>query len=160
MNNSFWRELNNPDAYFSEDHRGFIMNYRSTFNTLIKSLIANKQYEKALEVINKSIELIPDESVMYDHFSVQLVDFLIDLEIKANFDTQSLANEIAEIISQRSDEVLNYYFDNKIQDRYEIQKNLVSLNTLARAYNKKPNSDLAKKYRELFENNYSRNSIN
>ena len=160
MNNSFWRELNNPDAYFSEDHRGFIMNYRSTFNTLIKSLIANKQYEKALEVINKSIELIPDESVMYDHFSVQLVDFLIDLEIKATFDTQSLANEIAEIIGQRSDEVLNYYFDNKIQDRYEIQKNLVSLNTLARAYNKKPNSDLAKKYRELFENNYSRNQVN
>ena len=160
MNNSFWRELNNPDAYFSEDHRGFIMNYRSTFNTLIKSLIANKQYEKALEVINKSIELIPDESVMYDHFSVQLVDFLIDLEIKANFDTQSLANEIAEIIGQRSDEVLNYYFDNKIQDRYEVQKNLVSLNTLARAYNKKPNSDLAKKYRELFENNYSRNQVN
>ncbi len=160
MNNSFWRELNNPDAYFSEDHRGFIMNYRSTFNTLIKSLIANKQYEKALEVINKSIKLIPDESVMYDHFSVQLVDFLIDLEIKANFDTQSLANEIAEIIGQRSDEVLNYYFDNKIQDRYEIQKNLVSLNTLARAYNKKPNSDLAKKYRELFENNYSRNQVN
>ncbi len=160
MNNSFWRELNNPDAYFSEDHRGFIMNYRSTFNTLIKSLIANKQYEKALEVINKSIESIPDKSVMYDHFSVQLVDFLIDLEIKANFDTQSLADEIAEIISQRSDEILNYYFDNKIQDKYEIQKNLVSLNTLARAYNKKPNSDLAKKYRELFENNYSRNSIN
>ena len=160
MNNSFWRELNNPDAYFSEDHRGFIMNYRSTFNTLIKSLIANKQYEKALEVINKSIESIPDKSVMYDHFSVQLVDFLIDLEIKANFDTQSLADEIAEIISQRSDEILNYYFDNKIQDKYEIQKNLVSLNTLARAYNKKPNSDLAKKYRELFENNYSRNQVN
>ena len=91
---------------------------------------------------------------------MQLVDFLIDLEIKATFDTQSLANEIAEIISQRSDEVLNYYFDNKIQDRYEIQKNLVSLNTLARAYNKKPNSDLAKKYRELFENNYSRNQVN
>ena len=35
MNKSYWRELdNNPNAYFSEDHRGFIMNYRSTFNTL------------------------------------------------------------------------------------------------------------------------------
>ena len=97
---------------------------------------------------------------MYDHFSVQLVDFLIDLEIKANFDTESLANEIAKIISQRSDELLNYYFDNKINDKYEIQKNLVSLNTLARAYNKKPSSELAKKYRDLFENNYSRSSVN
>ena len=160
MNKSYWRELNNPNAYFSEDHRGFIMNYRSTFNTLIKSLISNKQYDRALEVIKKSIELIPDEAIMYDHFSVQLVDFLIDLEIKANFDTESLANEIAKIISQRSDELLNYYFDNKINDKYEIQKNLVSLNTLARAYNKKPSSELAKKYRDLFENNYSRSSVN
>ncbi|PDH50538.1 MAG: glycosyltransferase [Rhodothermaeota bacterium MED-G16] len=160
MNKSYWRELNNPNAYFSEDHRGFIMNYRSTFNTLIKSLISNKQYDKALEIIKKSIELIPDEAIMYDHFSVQLVDFLIDLEIKANFDTEILANEIAEIISQRSNELLNYYFDNKINDKYEIQKNLVSLNTLARAYNKKPSSELAKKYRDLFENNYSRSSVN
>lgn len=160
MNKSYWRELNNPNAYFSEDHRGFIMNYRSTFNTLIKSLISNKQYDRALKVIEKSIELIPDEAIMYDHFSVQLVDFLIDLEIKANFDTESLANEIAEIISQRSNELLNYYFDNKINDKYEIQKNLVSLNTLARAYNKKPSSELAKKYRDLFENNYSRSSVN
>ena len=160
MNKSYWRELNNPNAYFSEDHRGFIMNYRSTFNTLIKSLISNKQYDRALEVIKKSIELIPDEAIMYDHFSVQLVDFLIDLEIKANFDTEILANEIAEIISQRSNELLNYYFDNKINDKYEIQKNLVSLNTLARAYNKKPSSELAKKYRDLFENNYSRSSVN
>lgn len=160
MNKSYWRELNNPNAYFSEDHRGFIMNYRSTFNTLIKSLISNKQYDRALQVIKKSIELIPDEAIMYDHFSVQLVDFLIDLEIKANFDTEILANEIAEIISQRSNELLNYYFDNKINDKYEIQKNLVSLNTLARAYNKKPSSELAKKYRDLFENNYSRSSIN
>ena len=160
MNKSYWRELNNPNAYFSEDHRGFIMNYRSTFNTLIKSLISNKQYDRALQVIKKSIELIPDEAIMYDHFSVQLVDFLIDLEIKANFDTEILANEIAEIISQRSNELLNYYFDNKINDKYEIQKNLVSLNTLARAYNKKPSSELAKKYRDLFENNYSRSSVN
>ena len=53
-----------------------------------------------------------------------------------------------------------YYFDNNINDRFEIQKNLVSLNTLARAYSQYNNPELSKKYRELFENNYSRNSIN
>jgi len=57
-------------------------------------------------------------------------------------------------------DLLNYYFDNKIDDRYEIQKNLVSLNTLARAYSKYTNPELSKKYRDLFENNYSRNSVN
>jgi hypothetical protein len=160
MKNSHWRELDNEDSYFSEDHRGFIMNYRSTFNTLIRTLINEGHYGKALEVINTSLELIPDKAIMYDHFSVQIVDFLIDLEIKANLDTEVLANEIADTISQRSNEILNYYFDNKINDKYEIQKNLVSLNTLARAYNKKPKSELAKKYRELFENNYTRSSVN
>jgi hypothetical protein len=160
MKNSHWRELDNEDSYFSEDHRGFIMNYRSTFNTLIRTLINEGHYGKALEVINTSLELIPDKAIMYDHFSVQIVDFLIDLEIKANLDTEVLANEIADTISQRSNEILNYYFDNKINDKYEIQKNLVSLNTLARAYSKKPKSELAKKYRELFENNYTRSSVN
>ena len=53
MKNSYWRELDNENAYFSEDHRGFIMNYRATFNTLIKNLIQkpNKKNKKASIII-------------------------------------------------------------------------------------------------------------
>ena len=160
MSNSFWRGLDDEKAYFSEDHRGFIMNYRSTFNTLIKELINKKEYDKALEVINKSLDLIPDKAIMYDHFSVQIVEYLINLNEKAGMQTLELANNIAEISSKRADEILNYYYDNNINNRYEIQRNLVSLNTLARAYSRNSDQELSKKYRELFENNYSRNSIN
>jgi len=160
MSNSFWRGLDDEKAYFSEDHRGFIMNYRSTFNTLIKELINKKEYDKALEVINKSLEIIPDKAIMYDHFSVQIVEYLINLNEKAGMETLELANNIAEISSKRADEILNYYYDNNINNRYEIQRNLVSLNTLARAYSRNSDQELSKKYRELFENNYSRNSIN
>ena len=160
MSNSFWRGLDDEKAYFSEDHRGFIMNYRSTFNTLIKELINEKEYDKALEVINKSLDLIPDKAIMYDHFSVQIVEYLINLNEKAGMKTLELANNIAEISSKRADEILNYYYDNNINNRYEIQRNLVSLNTLARAYSRNSDQELSKKYRELFENNYSRNSIN
>ena len=160
MYNSFWRGLDDEKAYFSEDHRGFIMNYRSTFNTLIKELINQKEYDKALEVINKSLEIIPDKAIMYDHFSVQIVEYLINLNEKADMETLELANNIAEISSKRADEILNYYYDNNIKNRYEIQRNLVSLNTLARAYSRNSDQELSKKYRELFENNYSRNSVN
>lgn len=160
MEKSFWRGLDNENAYFSEDHRGFIMNYRSTFNTLIKNLIDENRYDDALKVINKCLEIMPDKSLMYDHFSVQIVEYLIDLNQKADLNTMNLANEIAELTSIRADETLNYYFDNGIKNRYEIQRNLVSLNTLARAYSKTNDQDLSKKYRELFENNYSRSSIN
>ena len=82
------------------------MNYRSTFNTLIKNLINNGEYEKAFNVIKKSIELIPDEAVKYDHFSVQLVEFLIDIKIKSNIETNELENEIADIIGERSNDIL------------------------------------------------------
>ena len=57
-------------------------------------------------------------------------------------ETEELANQIAEIIGERSNEILNYYFDNNINDRFEIQKNLVSLNTLARAYSQYNNQEL------------------
>ena len=128
--------------------------------TLIKELINKKEYDKALEVINKSLDLIPDKAIMYDHFSVQIVEYLINLNEKAGMKTLELANNIAEISSKRADEILNYYYDNNINNRYEIQRNLVSLNTLARAYSRNSDQELSKKYRELFENNYSRNSIN
>ena len=123
-------------------------------------LINKKEYDKALEVINKSLDLIPDKAIMYDHFSVQIVEYLINLNEKAGMKTLELANNIAEISSKRADEILNYYYDNNINNRYEIQRNLVSLNTLARAYSRNSDQELSKKYRELFENNYSRNSIN
>ena len=160
MENSFWRGLDDENAYFSEDHRGFIMNYRSTFNTLIKNLIDKKRYDDALRVINKCLSIMPDKSLTFDHFSVQIVEFLIDLNRKANLETMELANEIAELTSSRADEILNYYFDNGIKNRYEINRNLVSLNTLARAFNNIGDDELSKKYRELFENNYSRNAVN
>ena len=55
-----------------------------------------------------------------------------------------LANEIAELTSSRADEILKYYFDNGIKNRYEINRNLVSLNTLARAFNNIGDDELSK----------------
>ena len=43
-----------------------------------------------------------------------------------------------------------------INNKYQIQRNLVSLNALARAYNKNGKNELAKKYYELFEKHYKR----
>ena len=38
-----------------------------------------------------------------------------------------LANEIAEITSKRADEILNYYFDNKINNKYEIDTKTIGV---------------------------------
>ena len=98
----------------------------------------------------KSLELMPDKSVNFDHFSVQNVQMLLSIG------EEKIANNIAEITSKRSDEMLEYLLGNNINNKYQIQRNLVSLNALARAYNKNGKNELAKKYNELFEKHYKR----
>ena len=148
MNNFYWRELDNEDVYYSEDHRGFILNYRATFNTLASNLIKNGEEDKAKKVILKCLKLMPDKSVNFDHFSVQKVDMLLTLG------EEEIANNIADITSERSDKMLEYMFNNNINNKYQMQRNLVSLNALARAYNKHGESELAEKYNRMFEKHY------
>ena len=148
INKFYWRELDNEKTYYSEDHRGFVLNYRATFNTLASELIKNGETEKAKNVIKTCLELIPDKAVNYDHFSVQKVDMLLSMG------EDEIANNIAEITSKRSDQMLEYLMNNNINNKYQIQRNLVSLNALARAYNKDGQYDLASKYNELFEKHY------
>jgi len=148
INKFYWRELDNEKTYYSEDHRGFVLNYRATFNTLAAELIKIGETEKAKNVIKTCLELIPDKAVNYDHFSVQKVDMLLSMG------EDEIANNIAEITSKRSDQMLEYLMNNNINNKYQIQRNLVSLNALARAYNKDGQYDLASKYNELFEKHY------
>ena len=148
INKFYWRELDNEKTYYSEDHRGFVLNYRATFNTLAAELIKIGETEKAKNVIKTCLELIPDKAVNYDHFSVQKVDMLLSMG------EDEIANNIAEITSKRSDQMLEYLMNNNINNKYQIQRNLVSLNALARAYNKDGQYELASKYNELFEKHY------
>lgn len=148
MNNFHWRELDNPDVYYSEDYRNFVLNHRATFNTLAQALLAEGDTERAKEALLTCLELMPDDAIMFDHFTVQQVGMLMDVG------EEELAKQIADITSQRSDEMLTYLFANNINDRLEIQRNLVSLNELARAFSRFGDAELATKYQELFRKHY------
>ena len=148
INKFYWRELDNEKTYYSEDHRGFVLNYRATFNTLAAELMKIGEIEKAKNVIKTCLELMPDKALNFDHFSVQKVDMLLSMG------ENDIANNIAEITSKRSDQMLEYLINNNVNNKYQIQRNLVSLNALARAYNKNGQYELANKYNELFEKHY------
>lgn len=149
MNNFHWRELDNPDVYYSEDYRNFVLNHRASFNTLIENLLAEGKEEKARQALLKCLEIMPDHVIRYDHFSVQQIGYLIIL------DEMEKAEVMAELVSQRSDEMLTYLFDNGINDRFELQKNLISLSELARIFRGTEKLELASKYEELFRKHYA-----
>lgn len=148
MNNFYWRELDNPDVYYSEDYRNFVLNHRASFNTLAEALLAEGKTDKAREAVLKCLELMPDEAIPYDHFTVQQVSLLLAL------DEEEKAIEMAEILAQRSDEMLTYLYETGTADRFEMQKNLIGLSELARAFRATDNTELANKYEQLFRKHY------
>lgn len=150
MNRSFWRELDNPNVYFGPDHRNFVLNSRSTFFTLVDNLMREGKKEKAKEVIVKCLNTIPDEAIEFDHFNVLLMGHMLELGMKEE------ADKMAEVTSKRAEEMLNYLFENEIADRFRLNRNLVVLNELSKAYNKIGDLENAKKYNEIFKQFYGK----
>jgi len=148
INKFHYRELDNPKVYYSEDYRNFVLNQRASFNTLIEALLGEQKTDKARDAVLKCLEFMPDDAIRFDHFSVQQVGFLLTVGEEAK------AIEIAEVMAARSDEMLDYMTQEGINDRYELQKNLISLSELARAFKAYKNNELADKYEQLFRKHY------
>ncbi len=149
MQNFYWRQLDNPDVYYNEDYRNFVLNHRSSFNSLAETLLQEGNREKAREVLNKSLEVMPDAAIPYDYVTAQSVQLLF----RAGEEEKAI--EIAEIVGDRADEMLTYLAENNMQGGYERQKRLIILNELARSLKNAGQSDLAQKYEEAFARHYN-----
>lgn len=145
-----FRGLDDPKVYNSIDHRNFALNHRSTFNSLANALIRKGELEKAKEVLNKSLEAIPDISIPYDYTSSQTVKLLYRLG------ENEKAKEIAEVIGERANEALTYFGRYNISIGNETQKNLLILNDLVNTMKSENENELAQKFEEYFMSHYSK----
>ncbi len=151
MNNFYWRELNNPDVYYSVDYRQFALNHRSSFNTLARALLNQGDTERAREVLNKSLEVIPDASIPFDYVTSQSVPLLFGVG------EQEKAVETAQLLGDRADEMLEYMARNKNQGQdIEVQKQLIILNSIAQALNRAGEDELGQKYDGILTRHYNR----
>ncbi|MEO9485807.1 MAG: DUF2723 domain-containing protein [Ekhidna sp.] len=149
MNKFTWTNLNDPSVYYTEDYKGFVLNSRSTFNTLAENLIEEGDYARAAEVLKKCLEVMPNEAVPYDIFSMQQVDMLLKVG------EPELADHIAQTTSNSASQWLDYYFTIDGVDPNELQRQLLSLNEVARAYRASDDREKAAYYEELFNRYYS-----
>lgn len=150
MDKFTWTNLNDPSIYYTQDYLGFVLNSRSTFSTLAENLIEEGDYVRASEVLKKCLEVMPNESVPFDFFSVQQVDLLLKVG------EEELANHVAEVTSSYATQWLDYYYENNTTDTNELQRQLLSLNEVARAYRANGDRELAASYEELFNTYYAR----
>lgn len=164
INKFTWTNLDDPSIYYSPDYLGFALNSRSTFNTLAQNLIEEEQYDRASEVLQRCLEVMPNESIPYDEFSAQQVSMLLEI---ASYTTGTssdlsaveeieLANHIAENVTDWASGWLDYYLMKGALENYEVQRKLVVLNEIARAYRANGDNENAAKYEDLFEKYYTK----
>ena len=150
MNHFFFRNTNNPQVDFNEDYRNFMLNHRSSFNSLAEALINEGQDDKAKKVIERNLEVMPDSAVTYDYTTAQTAQLMFEVGEKER------AIKLAKILSDRSDEFLTYYLDNDISPGNEIQKNLVIMNQMIRVLKMNGEDSLASDYETKFMKFYNR----
>ncbi|MEQ9116844.1 DUF2723 domain-containing protein [Fulvivirga sp.] len=146
MNNFFYRELDNPNVYYSEDYRNFVLNHRSSFNTLAQALIDEGDKERARKALLFSLERMPDTSINYDYTTARTVALLYMV------DAGDKAKEVAQTLGDRSVEMLEYLIKSGNGSMgYEIQVNLVILAELQRTLYRNGEDELAKKYEDAYD---------
>jgi len=149
MNKFSWTNLDDPSVYYTQDYLGFVLNSRSTFNTLAENLISEGDFTRAAEVLKRCLEVMPDESVPFDFFSVQQVSMLLSVG------EPELADHVANRVSTHSSQWLDFYFARGSKNTNELQKNILALNEISRAYRANGDREKASQYEELFNGYYS-----
>ena len=145
-----WRELDNPNSYYTtEDYKDKAVSvHRSYLNNLAETLIAENNIEKARDVLLKSLEKMPDESVPYDIYSADMVRLLFEV------DESEKALEISEALSTRADEELSYLTKKGITNR-DTYINLRILDVLRNTMKAMGQTEEAQQLEEVFLQHYS-----
>ncbi len=144
MENFYYRELDNPEVYYTEDYRKFVLNHRSTFNTLAASLISEGKMDKAREALLFMLEKMPDEAIPYDYTSSRTVALLYMLE------ENDLARSIAETVGNRAIEMINYIQATNNDTGFVLQENIIVLNELQRTMLMNGEEELAEKFTNAY----------
>lgn len=146
MNKFHFRGLDNPDVYYTEDYRNFVLNNRSSFNTLTEALLDRGDVERAKEVLLYNLNTITDEGVSYDYTTAGTVPYLYSVG------EDERARQIAQLMGDRAIEMLEYLttYSNKGGLDYEIRTNMVTLNILQRALYENGEQELAEKYKKAY----------
>ena len=77
VNKFHYRGLDDPEVYYTEDYRNFVLNHRSAFNTLATTYLNQGNEERAKEVLIKGLEYMHDDGISYDIFNVQQIGLLM-----------------------------------------------------------------------------------
>jgi tetratricopeptide (TPR) repeat protein len=127
VNKFQFRGLNDSTSYFSDDYKRAVQNHRNNLNKLAIGLLQEGDSQKAKEIVNLSLERMPDEAIRYDAANLETIQILF-----ATGETEK-AIDIADTMKRRSYDLAKYYFREK-QFGSDLNLNMAILGEIARIY--------------------------
>ncbi|GMQ24360.1 DUF2723 domain-containing protein [Algoriphagus sp. oki45] len=113
-----FRGMNDPNAYLDEEYRRFASNHRSVANSIAMALLDEDKMEEAAEVLNRNLEVMPNEAIPYDLSSGQSVPLFFEV----GEDEKAL--DIVEKISKKSLDMIEFY---TTEDRTYDREMMISI---------------------------------
>ena len=104
MNKFQWGNMYDPSVYLNEDNIRLTVNFRNIFQRLANALIVEGQTDKAIEVLDKAMKIMPEHNVPYNFFTLLIAEAYYRAEA---FDK---GNAIFERMIELEEQNLNYYF--------------------------------------------------
>jgi hypothetical protein len=127
MNVYRWGNAEKPGVYLNEDNRRLFSNSRNDFNRLAAALLAEGKKDSAKKVVDRCVELIPNEKVAYRYFMIPVADIYFSVNDSVNGKT------VSQIILKNATQYLQYLavLGEKADDLdYEKNINLMILDNL------------------------------
>ena len=128
MNEFKWGNVNHPKVYVDENNRRMLTNLRNNFQRLAEGLIAEGKNDKAIEALDKCMEIIPASKVPYDYFAMQIAKAYLNAGA-----TEKAQQMLKDMAGEFSNELRYYFgFSNKyfISLESEVRSNLFFLNEM------------------------------
>jgi tetratricopeptide (TPR) repeat protein len=154
MKKTAWRDMDNPNTYYDATYDTPIFSSRVAFLRLSDQLLREGKRDKAKEVMNRCLTVMPDKAIPYDQVSVSFIGPLLEVGERQK------ALDIAEKVMRRNDENLAYF--TQLPDSYskEINNNLYEMNLIVSQLKDAKINDLATKYEAIFNKYYSKLAAN
>jgi hypothetical protein len=115
-----WGNMDKKKIYLDENNRRMTTNLRLQFGHLTEQLIAEGKLEQAREVIQKSLDVMPEYNVPYDQ--PQIMWQLIDMMYEAEFDEKAL--ELSKRMIELNNQELDFYHSLDPEHQKLIEKDV------------------------------------
>lgn len=140
-----YRGLQDSTIYYSEDYRNFVLNHRSSFNSVAQAFINKGEPEMARKTLLFSIEKMSDKAIPYDHTAAETVNLLFQVGEKDK------AIEIANIVGERADEMAAYLIRKGHGLTLDLRKNIYILGELQSILLENGETELATKFEDMYD---------